>query len=48
MMKIVATNGVASRPPKRQGSPATTIARANLKFGQNRISNSLDIYDIDE
>ena len=28
MMKIVATNVVASRPPERQGSPATTIARA--------------------
>ena len=31
MMKIVATNVVASRPPERQGSPATTIARANLR-----------------
>ena len=29
-MKIVATNVVASRPPERQGSPATTIARANI------------------
>ena len=30
MMKIVATNVVASRPPERQGSPATTIARAKI------------------
>ena len=29
MMKIVATNVVASRPPERQGSPATSTARAN-------------------
>ena len=32
MMKIVATNVVASRPPERQGSPATTIACAKSIF----------------
>ena len=38
MMKIVATNVVASRPPERQGSPATTIARAkNLEGGGSQL-----------
>ena len=36
MMKIVATNVVASRPPERQGSPATTIARANILFAKSK------------
>ena len=43
MMKIGAYNVVASRPPERQGSPATTIARANrlmeyAAFGHVHIS----------
>ena len=36
MMKIVATNVVASRPPERQGSPATTIARAKSGEKENK------------
>ena len=33
MMKIVATNVVASRPPERRGSPATSTARAKIWEG---------------
>ena len=30
-VEIVATNVVASRPPERRGSPATSTARAKMK-----------------
>ena len=36
----MATNVVASRPPERQGSPATTIARAKMLRGNSRRSHT--------